>query len=91
MLCSSAFGHLDSPNASIRTGGQIFQVSEANIRFERVSEVVQKSSGVVEEVGVSGSTNNLYYFNIKSLYQYKTVDVIHILSSYLGNASKVMI
>eukprot|EP01041_Mallomonas_annulata_P002922 gene2922-5736_t len=46
----SAFGHLDTVNASIRTSGQIFPVAEANIRFERISEVVQKNSGVVEEL-----------------------------------------
>lgn len=47
----SAFGHLDAVNSTIRTGGgPNISISDSHIRFERVSEVVHKSSGVVEEL-----------------------------------------
>ena len=46
----SAFAHLDSVNSSIKSGNQVLPMTDAHIRFERVSEVVHKSSGVIEEV-----------------------------------------
>ena len=45
----SAFGHLDSINASIKAGQQIVTISDAHIRFERVTELKAKSSNSIED------------------------------------------
>jgi hypothetical protein len=45
----SAFGHLDSINASIRTGSQLLPIPDAHIRFERVTELKSKSSTSIED------------------------------------------
>ncbi len=47
----SAFGHLDGIHATLRScNNQIVSVSDAHIRFERITEMKPKSSAVVEEV-----------------------------------------
>mmetsp|Transcript_14452 Transcript_14452/g.21723 ORF Transcript_14452/g.21723 Transcript_14452/m.21723 type:complete len:1460 (-) Transcript_14452:198-4577(-) len=46
----SAFGHLDNLSATVRSVNHQIPVIDAHIRFERVSEVVPKSSGCIEEI-----------------------------------------
>jgi len=46
----SAFGHLDSINSVIRTGSGTLPVTDAHIRFERVTELKPKTSSGLEEV-----------------------------------------
>lgn len=45
----SAFGHLDSINASLRIGSQLLPIPDAHIRFERVTELKSKSSNSIED------------------------------------------
>ena len=46
----SAFGKLDSANATIRSSNSQVEINDAHIRFERVTEVRSKSAGGVEEL-----------------------------------------
>lgn len=46
----SAYGKLDSVNATIRSSGTQVEINDAHIRFERVTEVRSKSSGGIEEL-----------------------------------------
>lgn len=48
----SAFGHLDSINSVVRTGSGTLPVTDAHIRFERVTELKPKTSTLLEEVNV---------------------------------------
>jgi hypothetical protein len=46
----SAFGKLDNVNATIKSTNSQIEISDAHIRFERVTEVRSKSAGSVEEL-----------------------------------------
>jgi hypothetical protein len=49
-LSCSAFGHLDGIHTAIRSNNQMLSLSDAQIRFERGTEMHAKSHQVVEEV-----------------------------------------
>ncbi len=49
-IVTSCFGHLDGLNSTIRIGNQGISVSDAHIRFERVTEVRPKTAENVDEV-----------------------------------------
>lgn len=46
----SAFGHLDGVNTTIRSSHNPVHVSDAHIRFERITEVKAKTSYTIEEL-----------------------------------------
>lgn len=50
IISNSAFGSLDGINAAVRTNGQVFGLADAHIRFERASEVDQKSGDQIEDL-----------------------------------------
>ena len=52
-----AFSHLDL-NSSVRSGNQVIHITDAHIRFERGTELIQKTPGTVEEV------HDMYHFNL---------------------------
>lgn len=45
-----AFGKLDGANATIRSTNSQVEISDAHIRFERVTEVRTKNAGGIEEL-----------------------------------------
>lgn len=65
----SCFGHLSGLNSIIRmTNGSSISVSDAQIRFERVTEVRPKPSENVEQV--SNLQFLFYFINIINIFLY---------------------
>lgn len=66
----SAFSNIDGVNANIRTGTSVIPISDAKIRFERVSEIQGKNSQCLEDVrNISNYLSN-FLFNYLSNYYY---------------------